>query len=75
MKIVTTKAHKQLLQRAKKGVKRMFLYTIAMLLAAYIGNNISNDLNSYIKFVEAEEDLIIRANPRVDLDENGRLAP
>ena len=63
-----------MVSKAYRRVKWMGSFFIVMLAAAYIGNHLSNDLNDYVAFAEAEEDYMIKSNPRIGIDENGKIA-
>jgi len=52
----------------------MGTFVLVMIAASYIGTHLSADITDYIAFAEAEEDNIISKNPRVGLDENGKIA-
>lgn len=40
----------------------------------FMANNMSEKMNSYISFVDAQEELIIEQFPEVDLNEQGKMA-
>ena len=74
MKITTTIAQQKMVSKAYKRIKYMGSFVFVMIAASYIGNHLSNDITDYIAFAEADEDLIISKNPRVGLDEDGKIA-
>jgi hypothetical protein len=40
----------------------------------FMANNMSEKMNSYISFVDAQEELIIEQFPEADLNEQGKMA-
>jgi len=60
MKITNTKAHFALVSKAYRRMKWAGSCVIVLIFVGYIGNELSNNINDHVAFVDADDDLIIR---------------
>ena len=45
-----------------------------MVAVSYFGTHVSDNIDQFISYVDAQDDLLIAELPNVDIDENGQVA-
>jgi len=60
--------------KAFRRVKWMGGAALLFGAATYIATGLSETMDNYVSFVDAQEDLLLREMPQADLDETGKIA-
>jgi hypothetical protein len=71
MKIKTTKEHRKMTQKAISRTKKISCIVATLLGAQLLAGNISSEVNQYIQFVDAQEELLVSENEQGTLNSNG----
>lgn len=47
---------------------------LVMAAVTYFGSSLSDRMDNYIQYVDAQDDLLVTQMPQADLDESGKIA-
>ena len=73
MKIKTTKEHRLIAQKAITRTKKITMVVAALVGVQLLAGNISSEVDQYIQFADAQEELMVSENEQETLNSNGKF--